>query len=85
MNISGYSVCERPHQQGIVHVEARPKGCLPFNTNTRVQQEVPHIQLAGQSLRVHSSSFWDVSLSKDIYKDPKTSASNLESCMDTYV
>ena len=53
-----------------------PQGCIPFDPDSSVIQEVSKIQLAREVVRVHSPPFWTLSSSKGVYQVAKANISH---------
>ena len=78
-----HSLCERSTQQGRSHVQAGSKRCIPLDSDPRVMQEVSQVQMARDTVRVHSPSLWALGSPKNLYKGLETSPSSIEGCRDT--
>ena len=74
----GHSGCEGPPEPGRIHVQARPKGCLPLSPDQSFSSEVSPIQMGGEVVPIQGTPIWSGHSPASVYKAPETGISSPE-------
>ena len=64
--------CDRPTEQGGLHDQNRPKGCLLAYPHSPIIVEIPKVPVGKESLRDVSPRIWDRPLAPNIYQITKS-------------